>query len=106
MYMYMYTCVNRIIDVAVKYKMGCAVHYSFTSAAELQAEWSKRGMNIILHSADIKVHYTCFYFYTPRCNLCIGRLPLGVKLPLRNIQRPSDRRYVDLSIYSEPPFWT
>ena len=45
----------RIIDVAVKYKMGCAVHYSFTRAAELQAEWSKRGMNIILHSADIKV---------------------------------------------------
>lgn len=35
--------------------MGCGIHYSFTNQLDLQVEWSKRGANLVMHSADIKL---------------------------------------------------
>jgi len=47
--------INTIIDACKKYHMCCGIHYSFTKALEYQIEWSKRGANLVMHSADIKL---------------------------------------------------
>eukprot|EP00729_Bicosta_minor_P006811 gene6812-3664_t len=46
---------DTIIDVSSQYNMGCGIHYSFTNQLDLQVEWSKRGANLVMHSADIKL---------------------------------------------------
>ena len=35
--------------------LTAAVHYSFTKSLEYQVAWSKRGANLIMHSADVKL---------------------------------------------------
>lgn len=47
--------IDRIIDVSKKYNMGCGIHYSFINQLDYQVKWSKRGANLVMHSADVKL---------------------------------------------------